>query len=328
MDTSVQANKTACKICQNDAMNTIYYAREMMFDLRETFTYLECSQCHCLQLLDPPADMRKYYPPEYYSTFESPEERFRNPIEIRMRALRADYAATGKGLMGRIISTRKPDVRAHGLLRLGVTKDSRIMDVGCGSGHFLYVLRSAGFSHVMGVDPFIDATISYKNGLTIHKQFVHTVGGTWDIIMFHHSFEHIPNPMETLRFVMQLLAPGGACLIRIPTSSSYAWEHYRTNWVQLDAPRHYFLHSMESMSLLAAQAGLAVDEVVYDSAALQFWGSEQYLRDIPLDAPQSYKRDPEHSLFTSEQIVDFQRRAEALNQQRRGDQAAFYLKKP
>jgi len=38
--------------------------------------------------------------------------------------------------------------------------------------------------------------------------------------------------------------PGGWCVIRIPTVSSFAWEHYREQWVQLDAPRHFFLHKV------------------------------------------------------------------------------------
>jgi predicted SAM-dependent methyltransferase len=145
--------------------------------------------------------------------------------------------------------------------------------------------------------------------------------------MFHHAFEHVPDPLETLVSTARLLVPGGICLIRIPIGGSYAWEHYRTNWVQLDAPRHYFLHTVDSMRLLASRSGLLLDQVIYDSTEFQFWGSEQYQRDIPLYSPQSYKQNPQHSIFTPEQIATFHHQAEELNQQGRGDQAAFYLRK-
>lgn len=327
MDTAGKPSTLSCKICRNSANNSIYQVREMMFGMRDAYTYLECSHCGCVQLVDAPTDLDKYYPSNYYSMSVSPELLFNNPIKKWLGGLRTLYGTTNRGVIGRILYNRKPDAHARYLLRAGVTKVSRILDVGCGTGITLYMLHNAGFSHVMGIDPFIKNTITYKNGLTIHKQVIHATHGTWDVIMFHHSFEHIPDPLEALDSVARLLAPGGTCLVRIPTSSSYAWEHYRTNWVQLDAPRHYFLHSVASMEYLASQAGLIVDEVIYDSTAFQFWGSEQYARDIPLESPQSYKNSPLHSFFTPEQIAMYNQRATELNQQRLGDQAAFYLRK-
>lgn len=57
--------------------------------------------------------------------------------------------------------------------------------------------------------------------------------------MFHHSFEHIADPFETLCSVRRLLS-SGTCLIRIPIVDSWAWENYGVNWIQIDAPRHFF----------------------------------------------------------------------------------------
>jgi len=37
------------------------------FGLRDEFRYLECGACRCVQLVDVPADLSKYYPPNYYS---------------------------------------------------------------------------------------------------------------------------------------------------------------------------------------------------------------------------------------------------------------------
>ncbi|MGE5333563.1 MAG: class I SAM-dependent methyltransferase [Nitrososphaerota archaeon] len=327
MNTVAKPSTVPCKICRNSTNNRIYQAREMMFGMRDTFTYLECSNCLCVQLVDVPVNLDKYYPSNYYSVALSPDVIFTNPIKSRLGGLRTYYGATNRGVIGRMLYNRKPDPHARYLLKTGVTKASRILDVGCGTGIILYMLRNAGFSRVMGLDPFIPATITYKNGLTIHKQVIHAIQGNWDVIMFHHSFEHVPDPLETLASVSRLLAPGGTCLIRVPTSSSYAWDYYRTNWIQLDAPRHTFLHSIASMNYLASQVGLMVDDVIYDSTAFQFWGSEQYARDIPLDSPQSYKNNPIQSLFTPEQIAEFSERATVLNQQKAGDQAAFYLRK-
>lgn len=317
----------ACKICGNTTRYHIYHAREMMFGLRDEFDYLECLDCRCVQLLNPPLDMGKYYPAEYYSLSDDPVPMFSHPIRRMLKGWRTHYAVTNQGVIGKVLYERTPDTLARSLAPIAPAESARILDVGCGSGIFLYALRNAGFTQTMGVDPFIAAPITYPNGLTVLKQELHTVTGNWDVIMLHHAFEHVPDPLETLRAIERLLAPDGTCLIRIPTSSSYAWRHYRADWVQLDAPRHYFLHSVESLRLLARRAGLRVDAIQYDSYELQFWGSEQYRRNIPLHDPRSYKIDPEHSVFSSEEIAAFRLRSEELNQKKQGDQAAFYLKK-
>src|SRR5436309_15357247 len=51
----------ACKICHITEDNRLHYAREMTFGLRDQFTYLECGRCGCLQILEIPKDMAKYY---------------------------------------------------------------------------------------------------------------------------------------------------------------------------------------------------------------------------------------------------------------------------
>ena len=69
-------------------------------------------------------------------------------------------------------------------------------------------------------------------------------------------------------------------------------------------------------------------KIRYDSTAFQFWGSEQYQRDLPLLHQSSYFVNPETSAFTAEQIAAYTAEADRLNARGEGDQAAFYLRKP
>ena len=41
--------------------------KEMIFGFRDEFTYFECSKCGCLQIMQIPRNMGKYYPSNYYS---------------------------------------------------------------------------------------------------------------------------------------------------------------------------------------------------------------------------------------------------------------------
>lgn len=316
-----------CRICNNTAGNEIYEVMEMQFGLRERFTYFQCPKCGCLQIAEVPSDISKYYPSTYYSFLSSSPEKSKYPLIRPVKILRNRFAVFNKGLAGRFIHRFFPAGKLRMLSRIGLTEDNTVLDIGCGSGAILYDLKELGFKHLLGVDPFIKEDIEYRNGLRILKKNIHEVDGKWDLIMFHHSFEHIPDPMETMKSVSRLLDQGGVCLIRIPTVSSYAWEHYREKWVQLDAPRHFFLHSVKSIELLAGMTDLTLEKVIYDSTEFQFWGSEQYMRDIPLYNPEKQSFGRSRSLFSRKEMAGFRRQAADLNQKNQGDACAFFLRK-
>jgi 2-polyprenyl-3-methyl-5-hydroxy-6-metoxy-1,4-benzoquinol methylase len=308
-----------CRICNNKNGNKIYEVREMMFGFRDKFTYFQCSECGCLQIGEIPEDMSKYYPSNYYSFSEFSNQDSVNYVRKLIRTLRNRYAVLNKGVLGKFIYRFFPSEEWQLLSEAHLTENSAILDVGCGDGSFLCLIKEMGFKHLLGIDPYIKQDIDFNNGLKIIKKYIHEINGEWDLITFHHSFEHISDPLETLQSVSKLLTKRGVCLIRVPTVSSYAWEHYRENWVQLDAPRHFFLHSIKSMGLLAAKANLNLEKVIYDSHAIQFSGSEQYLQDIPLIEP--------HSIFSKAEITAFQQKAKELNSKNQGDACAFILRK-
>lgn len=319
-----------CRVCGNRTDNREYSAREMMFGLRHTFPYFECARCGCLQIVTIPGDMGPYYPSQYYSFEPTPQPPQSLPtLRGHLRILRDRFVMSRRGIFGRLLSKVYPlrDELLPFLVPVRLRTSSRILDVGSGNGLLLLQLRALGFNHVLGVDPFIDGDIRYESGVTVRKSTVFDVSGEWDLIMFHHSFEHVSEPLETLKRCASMLAPGGCCLLRIPTVSSYAWEHYRTNWVQLDAPRHFFLYSIRALELLSSCAGLKITDVVYDSTGFQFWGSEQYVRDIPLVSDQSCLNRSSSPVFSESDILKFDEQARVLNASKQGDQAAFYLRR-
>ncbi len=329
-DTKVSAGvKAECRICGNRIDNREYTVREMMFGLRHTFPYFECSQCGCLQIATIPTDMGAYYPPGYYSFKPaSPPPEPRRTLRDRLRVLRDRFVMSRRGVLGRLLFKIYPrNELLPFLVPVRLRTSSRILDVGSGSGLLLLQLRALGFKRLLGVDPFIDHDIHYPSGVTVRKSTVFDVPEEWDLIMFHHAFEHMSEPLETLKRCARMLAPGGCCLLRIPTVSSYAWEHYRTNWVQLDAPRHFFLYSIRALELLSARAGFKIADVVYDSSGFQFWASEQYVRDVPLVSENSCWNRSSSPTFSESDILKFDEQAKVLNSSRRGDQAAFYLVK-
>ncbi len=318
----LKLKSAACEICDGTA-GTIHPAREMMLGLREIFQYLECRECGCLQLLDPPADPSRFYPANYIAFLDaerSGSARHRLRRAIRRGRNRAFFGSTSP--INQWAARQFPHQPLQAVARVRPRLDSRILDVGCGSGVLLNDLRQLGYEHLLGVDLFIPQETVTSAGVRIQKGGLQSLlGTTWDLIMFHHSFEHMQDPVRILRLAESLLAPGGHCLIRIPVLG-WAWQHYGTDWVQLDAPRHVFLHTERSFEVLASQCGLRFRSVVYDSTELQFLGSELYKKDLPLC---SIDMNNPRSSVPSATFRDYQAHAAVLNRENRGDSAAFDL---
>ncbi|MCW5625826.1 MAG: class I SAM-dependent methyltransferase, partial [Burkholderiales bacterium] len=203
---------------------------------------------------------------------------------------------------------------------------SRILDVGCGSGHLLHALHWQGFRHVTGIDAFLGEE-SQLPGLQIMRREIAQMDGTFDLIMFHHSLEHMPDPISALRHAARLCSPTGAVLVRLPITGTFAWREYQDLWVQLDAPRHLFIPTQHAVEVAGKAADLRLDAVEYDSGPLQFFGSELYRKDLPLFQPDGTKTGDKLKLFPREVMDDYRARAAALNAKADGDQACFYFRK-
>jgi SAM-dependent methyltransferase len=298
----------------------------MMLGLRESFEYFECGGCSSLQIGEIPRDMARYYPSHYYSYGDPPAPRL-GPLGRWLKRRRDAGIILRRDLLGRLLSRVRPAPSLAPLGELGLRRNTRILDVGSGAGHLLGALEGIGFVHLLGIEPYLPADRVPVKGPRVLRRTLFECRGTFDLVMFHHSFEHVPDPAGTLRHVAGLLAPRGTCLLRVPTASSYAWREYRTDWVQLDAPRHFHLFSIEGLARLAEATGFRVARSWDVSSAFQFWGSEQYQMDIPLLSDRSYARNPGASPFGPAQIREFERRAERLNARREGDEIAVCLKR-
>ena len=314
----------ACGICGNTDAHRHHTAREMMFGFRDPFAYFECGACGCLQIAEIPADLGKYYPASYYS-FRREALKPRRPLRSFFSKARARYCLLGSNRLWCVRSKRYGAY--EWFKKTGAGFGSRILDVGCGSGRRLLGMAEEGFTHLAGQDVFVPETLDYGNGVCVRKTELAELTGEFDLIMLHHSFEHMAAPQAVMRELHRLLAPGGRVLIRIPVAAR-AWREYGVDWVGVDAPRHFFLHTVRSMRLLADGAGFETTDVVFDSGALQFWASELIHGDLPLlEETPAGLRSRKH-VFSRREMRTFKQRATELNRLGEGDAACFYLRKP
>ena len=321
----------SCRVCGGTHAVEWLHPREMMFGTREQFDYFRCGDCGCLQIASVPENMGDHYSNGYYSCRELGDLSPRFTERMKRRLLYPRMTRSKLGWNDRIgdalrkVGSGPPLQHWINYLEGPLPLDLPILDVGCGSGEDLLGLSNCGFTRLLGVDPYLKESLHYESGLEIRKCQLADITDRFGLITFHHVFEHLENPIETLVTARNLLEQGGRILIRIPLSDSKACEVYRENWVQLDAPRHITLQTRKSMEYLATKAGLRILQVDYDSSSFQFWGSEQYRNDIPLSDPRSYSKDPAAGVFSKEQSQSFTEDAKLLNEQQKGDQAAFVM---
>lgn len=291
-----------CQVCGNFEDNKPFFAQEMMFGFREKFEYFECTHCGCVQIVDIPADLGKYYPEEYYAGQEKLPD-LPKPINMG-EPVRYWVELAGVGL------------------------DAAILDVGSARGHMLLDLHEAGYSNLTGVDPYIEKDLNLKPGVRVLNRTLNNLEGSYDFIMLHHSYEHMPDPVGTLKNLHRLLKPNQLLLLRIPVASSYAWKKYGKDWVQLDPPRHLFLHTDKSIGILAKKVGFSIEKEIYDSNSFQFYGSELYQRGITLvESFPTLLQNLDEFIFSYDELQEFEDRAAILNHKQEGDQACFYLRK-
>jgi SAM-dependent methyltransferase len=292
-----------CKIC-SETSGAYHILREMLFGTNDEFTYWECSACGCLQIAEIPKNLADYYPTDYYS-FSAQA----TPLQLWM--YRAYFKAPR--LVGLV---RRPGVTFQAVLDVKPKVASRVLDVGCGRGKMVAILRSLGVD-AHGIDPFTKDETTYVRRARLED----TNAKDWDLIMFHHSLEHMVDHIDVLRAARERLAPLGTCLVRIPVAN-WAWQHYKENWVQLDPPRHLIIHTPLSFRAAAGAAGFRISRTIYDSGAYQFYGSEMYQRSIPMT-----QEAAEIVRLGKSGMRSLTAQAAELNRQQLGDQASFHLEK-
>jgi SAM-dependent methyltransferase len=312
----------SCRICRNATGNRDFPARVMMLGLRDRFDYLECGRCGALQIREVPADLSRYYAPPYYSFQPA---RPAPPVKRWLRRRLASHALGRLDPLGALMTRLGAGAALlRGFRTAGVDRTARVLDVGAGAGQTLFMFRDYGFRDLSGVDPYLDTDVSYDNGVTVRRAGLEDVDGRYDLIMFHHSFEHVPDPAATLAAARDRLAPGGRILIRMPVAAE-SWRVYGPDWVELDAPRHLHVHTLASTRALAGRTGLELERVHHEAYDLELWGSEQYRRGIPLTDPRSHWAGGRGEVFDRREMRVFAARARELARSGEAGRAAFWL---
>lgn len=139
-----------------------------------------------------------------------------------LAALYADYHARDGGnaeswdrLMSRVFAEAADLLCAT----RGMSGPARVLDVGCGFGGFVELMRTRGWD-AEGLDPsqavVDEATRTGRRVRLGTLEALSANAGPFDAITMFYVLEHLSDPMGALRKAFDLLVPGGALVIRVP----------------------------------------------------------------------------------------------------------------
>lgn len=139
--------------------------------------------------------------------------------------------------------------------------DTRILDIGCGSGTLLNRLRSLGWT-TLGVEPDpVAAEKGRQLGLEIETGTIETIdwgNRTFDAITLQHVVEHMLDPVSTMSQIRKLLNPNGLVYIAIPNPNSLGAKWLGPDWLGWDVPRHLHMFPGAALSKLLDQSGMQI----------------------------------------------------------------------
>jgi 2-polyprenyl-3-methyl-5-hydroxy-6-metoxy-1,4-benzoquinol methylase len=230
-----------CPVCERSEFSLFLEVKDH-FLTHEAFSIQKCKACG-FKFVNPRPDeneIGRYYQSEDYISHDSQ----------RVNLISRIYK------IARVFSIKRKYkiVAAH-------SRTGMILDIGCGTGEFLYYCRSKGFT-VEGIEPNSKARFYAQNTNGIHVSTgladLMTENRLFSCITMWHVLEHIHQMNEALDMVKELLAPDGVLIVAVPNSNSWDAQKFGKYWAAYDVPRHLYHFNEKSLNQLLSKHGFEI----------------------------------------------------------------------
>ena len=260
MITNKFSNSTkSCPLCGNTGRG-IFSKKDDRTAHTEDFIVYRCRNCNT-EYITPPKDLAKFYETGYFTDMISNNDfmfRFKRYIIKNFYKSDSDHNKFIAGILINFLAA-VPEKFAN---------NAKIMDIGCGPGDVLYLLKEAGFdAYGLEISDYA-VEIAHKHGL--HN----VVQGTefdlekypdnyFSFIRGSHVIEHMTDPKRFVSLSYDKLATGGKLLIQTPNISSSGKLFGKSSKYYYDIPRHVILFSSKSLKSMLEKAGFKNIKISY-----------------------------------------------------------------
>lgn len=275
-----QVRVLACPLCGSSERTTVYQALpDYRYAVPGQYSFVQCVHCGLIYLNPCPADPSYGYPSTYSQHTPAPAPK------IGGKDLIGHLKATiRKGIIwyyGYRNVTHSPMVIALGKVGSWIpplkrralfdfslfpraVPGGRLLDIGCGNGRFLAVMKMLGWE-VYGIEPDPSSSCHAKDitGAVIYStlQEAHFPDDFFDVITMNHVLEHIDSPLSVLKEVYRILRVGGKLGICVPNWKSLSHRVFQRYCYNLDPPRHVTMYEPSVLVLACKKAGFAVESI-------------------------------------------------------------------
>jgi SAM-dependent methyltransferase len=244
-----------CPVCGASETRALYPLRDLLYDTPGSWTFARCDGCGH-GMIDP------------------------RPDDADLAAIYASYYdRTITGFMAKLNESGLVRRFHKGRLRaildaVGERPVRRIVDVGCGLGHFLVELRallrerSGEPVEAIGVEPGEAAARDAEARLAqdagdgpvgqVMNSSIDEVSidpGSVDVLSMNHFLEHHPRPREVLARAADLVAPGGLIEVEVPRLDGLPRRLFRRWWWLHIPPQHLHLFTRDGLPRLLRDVG-------------------------------------------------------------------------
>jgi 2-polyprenyl-3-methyl-5-hydroxy-6-metoxy-1,4-benzoquinol methylase len=243
---------TRCVLCGGEDSEVVASGSDFEYDTTtNVFHFVACRECGH-QYLDPrPSsdDLDVIYPSNYYS-----------------------FTGTTNSLVAR--AQRVWESGKVKLYRELVGDGSRrLLDVGCGDGRFLSLLRDFGDTgwELAGLEFDEGAIAKCKAmGFETHAERVEDFAerdeerGRYDAVIMLQLIEHVEDPALICERVFSLLRPGGVFIVETPNLGGLDHRIFQgRHWGHYHFPRHWNLFSADSLVRMLEERGFEIARKEY-----------------------------------------------------------------
>ena len=209
---------SVCNLCDSpgcfeDSLDVAQIPGCMRKFQHEQFTVWRCNHCSSLHCLADDLDLDRYYA-HYLPHQQTMDFYARCHLQNLLRILR----------------------------RIGMTKDSKILDYGCSNGTVIRYLEQNGFPHVVGYDPYVDEFASES-----------VLAERYDCVLMLTVIEHVEDPRAVFKEVLECVDTNGLYVIATPRAEKI---ELVADAMELPQPYHLHIPSEKALLNMGEQAGL------------------------------------------------------------------------
>ncbi len=149
--------------------------------------------------------------------------------------------------------------------RLPLPGDPRILEIGCGTGHNIVMLKRFGRVDAIEIDPAARAIASKRLGHAVMDSPLPALIGVedeaYDLVAILDVLEHVEEDREALESIARKLRPGGRILIAVP---AHPWM-----WSAHDVVNHHKRrYTRKTLKAVVESAGLKLEMMSWFNSLL------------------------------------------------------------